>query len=102
MFFNRNNVSIGIALGIIVPFLAYTVQFTLLSWFEKLHVASSDGMAINFKTRTVYMIALCSNALLVAFYQRRRASETVRGLTFVTIALAFIWFLYFGYEILEQ
>ncbi len=97
----NNNIYTGLSLGILVPFLAFGFQWILFGRLESAHLASGEGMALNFKTRTICMIALCANALLVGAYQKRRANETVRGVAIMTVILAFVWFIYYGYEILE-
>ena len=99
MFWNRNNLYIGVSIGILIPLIVYALEFTLFAQLDRIHWASGDGLSIHFRERTLCMVALCVNILPVSIYRRRRAYETVRGLTIVTTLMAFLWLLYFAQEI---
>jgi hypothetical protein len=91
MFFRRNNLNIGIGLGMLVPI----IFFGLIS-----SIVSISGLLI--KTRTLALIAICLNMLLVSMFRKNRANESIRGIVLATVALAFVWFAWFYKEILAE
>jgi predicted tellurium resistance membrane protein TerC len=91
MIFRKNNLNIGIGLGLIFPMLFFGV------------VSGITNLAnINFKLRSVALIGLCSNMILMQIFKKNRANESIRGVVFATIGLAVVWFIYFGQEIMEE
>ncbi len=91
MFFRRNNLNIGIGLGMIVPI----IFFGLLS-----SIVSLSGL--QFKTRSLALIAICLNMLIVRMFRKNRANESIRGIIWATVVMAFVWFAWFYEEILAE
>lgn len=91
MFFRRNNLNIGLGLGILVPMTVFGLLFGL------------TGLAgLNFKTRSLALIAICLNMLLVSNFRKNRANESIRGLVIATVVMAFVWFAWFYKEITAE
>jgi hypothetical protein len=91
MTLKRNNLNIGIGLGILVPL------FTFMIFNGLTNIAN-----IPFKERTIALICICLNGLLMHFYKNLRANESVRGLVLATVGLCAIWFIYYGQEIMGE
>jgi predicted tellurium resistance membrane protein TerC len=91
MIFRKNNLNIGIGLGIIFPMLFFGIVLGI-----------TNLTSVNFKLRSVALIGLCSNMILMQIFRKNRSNESIRGVVFATIGLAAIWFIYFGQEILEE
>jgi uncharacterized membrane protein YdjX (TVP38/TMEM64 family) len=87
----RNNLNIGIGLGMLLPL----ILFSLLS-----AIGSLVGLPL--KTRTLALIGICLNILLMQFYRKMRANESVRGIVLATVGLALIWFAWFHEEIFAE
>ena len=91
MFFKRNNINIGIGLGILVPMLGFAVLFGM-----------SQLVHLKFKTRTLMLIGICLNMIIVRIFQRRRAGESVRGVVMATGGMAVGWFIWFYEDIMSE
>jgi hypothetical protein len=91
MFFRRNNLNIGLGLGILVPMTVFGLLFGL-----------TGLTGLNFKTRTLALIAICLNMLLVSNFRKNRANESIRGLVIATVVMAFVWFAWFYKDITAE
>lgn len=92
----RNNVWIGLALGVLIPFVGYAV---LLVIFEEIQAAgwltSSNGGLI-FRNRTILLMAICLNLIPFSIYQRQKKAKTMRGILSATLLYSLVWVVYFG------
>lgn len=91
MIFRRNNLNIGIGLGIFIPILSFLL-LDLVIHLTKLPL----------KVRTIALIGICVNGILIQVFKRNRANESIRGTVLATVGLCIIWSLYYGKEILEE
>ena len=89
--FKKNNLNIGIGLGILLPM----VIFGILS-----SVFNLAGLPL--KTRTIGLICICLNILTLQRFKANRANESIRGTVLATVALCALWLLYFGQEIYNE
>jgi hypothetical protein len=96
----KNNLYIGLGIGILLPIVGYAILLTIFEQLDALHWTSQQGLSFKFRTRTLAMIAICVNLIPVQIYQRLRANEIVRGLSITTVAMAMIWLFTFGKDIL--
>lgn len=95
-FFSRNSFILGLVIGICVPVAAYGILLTLYDFLDAQLLASDIGFAPEFRTRTLMLIAICTNLVPFHLYHRRRADDTMRGLIFPTIVYVGAWFYVFG------
>ncbi len=91
MIFRKNNLNIGIGLGIFLPIFIFGILYGI-----------SSLMPRGFQLRTIALIALCANMATSHFFNKYRSKESVRGIIIVTIALAIVWFVWFGKEIFQE
>lgn len=91
MLFRRNNLNIGIGLGILVPIIAFGFLSSLVSM-----------SSLPIKTRTLALIGICLNMLLVTAFRKNRANESIRGAVIATVVMAFVWFAWFYKEIVAE
>jgi hypothetical protein len=96
----KNNLYIGLGIGILLPMVSYALLLTLFEQLDALHWTSQQGLSFKFRVRTLGMIAICVNLIPVQIYQRLRANEIVRGLSIATVALAMIWLFTFAGDLL--
>jgi predicted tellurium resistance membrane protein TerC len=89
--FRKNNLNIGIGLGMLFPMLFFGIVSGLTNLTH-----------VNFKLRTIALIGLCSNMILMQVFRKNRANESIRGTVLATVGLAAIWFIYFWQEIMEE
>lgn len=85
MFFTKNNLRLGLILGLIGPLIGllviYRVSFPSLSFREFLDYFMHDNKVITH----VGTLSLLSNALLFAIYVHFDKSETFKGIFIVTL-----------------
>lgn len=56
-------------------------------------------MGLPLKLRTLALIAICSNMILINRFRKSRAGDSVRGTVLATIVLAVVWLFNFYEEI---
>jgi ABC-type spermidine/putrescine transport system permease subunit II len=91
MIFKKNNLNIGLGMGMLLPMAFFGVLYGCVSLFHW-----------SFKTRTIALIGICANIILMQAYRKVRANESIRGIVLATVGMAVIWFIYFGEEILSE
>lgn len=91
MLFRRNNMFIGVGLALTVSIFVFTLFNTI-----------SNMASLPFKERTIALIAICCNILIVRFFRVNRAGESIKGVVFATVALSILWIVWFGAEIFQE
>ena len=91
----RNNVFFGLALGIIVPLIAYVFWNSLFNVLDNASIISSDGFSTSWRERTVALLSICMNIIPFQVYLKRRCEQTMRGLIFPTVILVCVWIYFF-------
>lgn len=87
---------IAFLMGIFLP----CAGFIIVRWFFEMagaqgwidEASSSIGSR---RFRTICLIAICLNIFPMQIFQRRRESNSIRGLAIATVLLAGIWVFYF-------
>jgi hypothetical protein len=85
--FKRNNLNIGIGLGIFLPLIVFGVLYGVIQ------------LGLPLKLRTIALIALCCNGLMVRPFRRNRSGDSIRGIAMTTVGLAALWIFTFYQEI---
>ncbi|NNE29939.1 MAG: hypothetical protein HKN16_09890 [Saprospiraceae bacterium] len=96
----RNEIWLGIILGIIIPFVGYALLLTAYENFDLWGWASNDQLSPDFRTRTLGLLAISLNLIPFALYNRLRYVSTMRGLIFPTMVYVVIWFVRFGVHLI--
>ncbi len=99
--FDKNNLPLGLGLGLIVPFVAYALMISIFELLDKFELTSQYGLSITFRLRTLIMISICFNIILLQLYKRKRYNETIRGIVFATMILATVWVIYFWTDLVH-
>jgi hypothetical protein len=100
-FFKRDSVWTGLVIGILLPVAVYGVLFLLYSFLDTLGVFSDIGFAEDFRTRTLGLIAICSNLILMQTFRKYYRNETIRGILIGSMILVVAWFFKFGIKLLQ-
>jgi hypothetical protein len=85
--FRRNNLNIGIGMGIFLPLCVFAVLFGIVQ------------LGLPLKIRTIALISLCANMLIMRPFRRNRAGDSIRGVVLSTVVLAALWIFNFYQEI---
>ncbi len=97
----KDSVWIGLVIGIVVPALVYGFLFLIYTILDEAGVLSDIGFADNFRTRTLGLISICSNLVIMQTQKRLYRNEIIRGILIASMVLVLIWFFMFGIKILS-
>ena len=96
----KNELWLGIVLGIIIPFIGYALLLTAYDNLDVLGVATDKNLSPDFRTRTLGLLAISLNLIPFAIYNRKKFTNTMRGLVFPTMAYVIYWFVRFGIQLI--
>lgn len=94
--YHRNSRMLGFLLGLALPVVAFGILYLAFEALESLGWVSTEGFRPKFRERTLSIIAIGLNALLLNYYQKRRATETMRGIAIITFFFVAIWLAIFS------
>lgn len=98
----KDSVWVGLAIGLICPVVLYGLLLLLYYFLEKVGVFSDIDFADDFRTRTLALVSICSNLLIMQLFRKsHRQHETTRGMLIASMILVGLWFLKFGIKILN-
>lgn len=93
---SRGNTFIAFFMGIFLP----CAGFIIVRWL--FDIAGAQGLIDEASSsigsrrfRTICLISICLNILPMQVFQRRRESNSIRGLAIATVLLAGTWVFYF-------
>jgi hypothetical protein len=98
----KDSVWTGIALGFVVPMITYGLLFLIYSFMDSIGVFSDVGFAEDFRTRTLGLISICANLVLMQRYRKSYRNETIRGILISSMLWVAVWFFIFGIKILQS
>lgn len=93
---NRNELWVGLLLGVLFPALSFILLYQIFNLLEIGGAASSTGFSPNFRERTLAIVAIAANLILLNLYKKRRWDLAMRGVVVATGVLALIWVLKYG------
>lgn len=97
----RDSVFNGISWGVLLPLVTYGILFGLYTLLDKVGALSDVGFAPDFRVRTLGLISICSNLLLIQLHRKAYRHEFVRGILIATMMLVAVWFFLFGFNIMR-
>ncbi len=97
-FLDRNQLWIGLLIGLLLPFVGYAVLMMLYEQLEALGWIQPGGLSTDFRHRTTAIVAICLNLWPLNFYQKKRFVNSMRGVVLATSVYVAAWIIYyFGY-----
>lgn len=94
--FKRNEIWIGLLVGLVLPFVGYAVLLSISDF----SVAHNYGAG--FRPRSLALIAVCLNIIPMNLFMARRQGQSMRGILIMTIVYAVVWFLYFRESLFNE
>ena len=82
-------------MGIAYPIAAYGILLTLYDFLDAQGLLDSTGFSANFRSRTLALVAICINVLVIQYFMKRHSTRSMRGVLLSTFALAVFWIIYF-------
>ncbi len=92
----RNTLLTGLLPGILLPIVIYAMLYAIFGLLEKGGAASGEGFSDSFRERTLAIVALAINVLLINMFKKRRWETAMRGVVVATGLLALAWLFRFG------
>ncbi|NUO00258.1 MAG: hypothetical protein HUU01_06535 [Saprospiraceae bacterium] len=94
-FLDRNALWIGAVVGLVLPFVGYAVLLMIYEQLESFGWLKSAGFSTDFRQRTIAIVAICLNLWPLNVYQKKRYTDTMRGIVFPTALYVIVWVVYF-------
>lgn len=91
---DRNEIWIGLVVGLLLPFVGYALLLSLNDYLM------TNNYSTGFRPRSLALIAVCLNILPMNVFMSRSQGQSMRGILIVTMAYAIVWFLYFRESLL--
>jgi hypothetical protein len=98
----KNSVWVGLTIGILLPLVVYGILRLVYQLLDVVGILSDVGFAEDFRTRTLALIAICSNLILMQTFRKKHFQyETIRGMLIASMILVAVWFWMFGFKMLQ-
>jgi hypothetical protein len=98
----KDSVWIGLLFGLLIPIAVYLFLLLIYQLMDSMGIFSDVGFAEDFRTRTLALIAICSNLVFMqTFRKSHHRHETTRGILIASMILVGIWFWKFGFKMLQ-
>lgn len=94
--FQRNHLLSGLIPGIVLPVTLFALLYALFGLLEKQGAASGSGLTENFRERTLAIVAIAVNALLIQVFRKKRHEDSMRGVVVATGMMAIVWIIRYG------
>ncbi len=98
--FWRNEIWIGLIIGLILPILGYGILYGVFAFLDRADAVSDIGLSEDFRLRTIGIVAIAINAIALNKFQKNRADQSMRGVVIVTFLYVLAWLYFFKDSIL--
>lgn len=98
--FNKNSFVTGLILGLFIPLAVSGGLFLLFKILDQMNIMSVTGFRPLFRERTITLIGIVANALVINRFNKQCFTESMRGVSVATFVYVFIWVLVFWKMIL--
>ncbi len=98
----RDILWIGLALGVVLPVMAYFLLVNVFALLDGLGAADGTGLNLNFRERTLTLLAICVNLLPFRAYNNLRATQAMRGVLLATGFYTIAWIIEYGLDLLNN
>ena len=96
---NRNEIWVGLIFGALLPAFGFILLYQLFALLEIKGAASGSGFSVNFRERTLAIVAIALNLIPLNIFRRRRWDLSMRGVVIATAILAFAWLFRYGLQL---
>lgn len=89
-------------MGALVPVIAYALLLSLKDALISGGILPQIWETFPSTIRTIGVLAICANLIVIQFFNSRRFNDAMRGLVFPTFAYIILWFVVYGAEIIGK
>ena len=82
--------------GTLVPLITFGILYIVFEELSRSGIVSDEGFSTGFRLRTISLVSIAANVILVRYYQNRYAYQAVRGVIFPTFILVIVWIIYYS------
>lgn len=94
----KDNLWIGIIIGLIVPFVAYGIILSIYDQLDAAGITDGATMGEMYRQRTVGLLAIAANIIPINIFKRRYQIDNMRGIMISTMVYVVLWVvLYYQY-----
>jgi hypothetical protein len=93
--FWRNEIWIGLLMGLVVPLLGFGLLYGVFALLDQEGAVSSIGLSKDFRLRTIGIVSIGLNAILMNRFQKNRATQSMRGIVIITFVYVVVWLYFF-------
>lgn len=90
-----DKVWVGVCAGTLLPIVVFLLLYVVFSELSQLGIISEEGFSPGFRLRTISLVGIGSNVVLVRYFQNRYAYHAVRGLVIPTFVYIIGWIIYY-------
>ncbi len=96
----KDTIAYGMAAGLALPLAVFLLLHGLFAALDAGGFAAEVPLSENFRARTIALVALGSNAILLHRFQKRRMWQAMRGVVFPTFLMIALWMWVYGRNLL--
>ena len=100
-FVKKDSVWLGIGIGLLVPALIYALLITIYTLLDSMGIFSDVGFAEDFRIRTLALFAICGNLIMMQRFRNAYRHDTIRGILIASMMLVVLWFILFGFKMID-
>lgn len=93
--FKKNSFVQGLIVGLFIPMAVAGGLLFLFKGLDQLNIASTIGFRPLFRERTITLIGIVANALVINRFNKQRFTESMRGVSVSTFVYVMIWVIVF-------
>ncbi|HMY84387.1 MAG TPA: hypothetical protein PLC76_03760 [Saprospiraceae bacterium] len=101
-FFTKDSLILGVVIGTVVPIVLYALILMLKDALVSAGIVPELFGEFRSSQRTIGIIALCGNLIVIHYFNNRRFGNAMRGLIFPTFAYVCWWVWEYGPELLDK
>lgn len=98
--FQRNQLGFGILAGLLVPAAAFGLLWSFFELLDTFSTVTSKGLSNDFRYRTLAIVAIGCNAILMNGFFKAKSEASMRGVTLPTFIFIGAWLYFFGQSVL--
>ena len=92
----KDSLILGLLLGLCIPFVGFATIQMILERVVDSDALNPEMRPINFRPRTIAILAVCLNLIPFNIYKNWRFDNTMKGVIIATFIYVFVWVLYFA------
>jgi len=97
----KNEIWVGLILGLLLPIIGFGILYGIFAYLDRADAVSNIGLGEDFRLRTIGIVSIGLNAILLNKKNKKRATRSMRGIVLATFIYIIVWLIYFGDTVLN-